>query len=43
MKNMKIKKDKNEEMKVISHQSIIQNWEKEFEVKGTIRKPRISV
>ena len=31
MKNMKIKKDKNEEMKVISHQSIIQNWEKEFE------------
>ena len=28
---MKIKKDKNEEMKVISHQSIIQNWEKEFE------------
>ena len=31
MKNMKIKKDKNEEMKVISHQTIIQNWEKEFE------------
>ena len=31
MKNMKIKKSKEEEIKVISHISILKKWEKEFE------------